>query len=176
LSASGSVLKSNGGISYELIGWENDDNKKHAAEVLATLHRSNYFHHIVSSVKSQNERRLQIILSSNHFIKPMFGENTEPVSWMVERKPGIFFFTILNRMLSYRSFLVIPFYTKEENEVTFRIWEKNTVMNEYHYSLNRSSFFGWVSIGLYFIDDHDQIDSMYERVTMKFISDLKKSL
>ncbi len=159
-------------ICYELIGWEHFDYKIHAAEVLSSLHESKFFRRISSSVKSDIENRVQIILITNDYVKPLFGEHSEPVSWMVERKPGTTSLTFINRVLSYRTFLIFPYFMRDDNRITFRLWKGNRVIKDFSYSLNNVRAIGWLPLLARPFDDGEEIDSMYGKASKQFISDL----
>ena len=158
-------------IAYEFVGWEQDEYRKNAADVLTTLHTSQYFGKIASAVKSSIENRIQIILISEQNSKPFFGEQSEPVSWMIEKKPGKTLITVLNRMLSIRSFFILPYFTQNDTQLTFRHWKGNHLLHEYTYSLKNLLIVGWVSLFARPFDDQAQVESMYSDATKRFISD-----
>ena len=160
-------------ISYELIGWEGEDHREHTAAILRSLHESKEFGKIESYTKSELPFRLQIILQASPHFKPLLGENPEPVSWMVERKPGEFSVFLLNRILAVRTLFIVPLFRKADHTVIFRFWVNNKQTANLIYPLETLEVFGWISFMLSYFDDHETIDKMYYQVGRRFISDIR---
>ncbi|TGL78152.1 hypothetical protein [Leptospira yasudae] len=158
-------------VTYELIGWQDDASKKLASEILRTLHLSNRFKRISLHTKTDSEIKIQIILESSPRLGLLFGEQPQPVSWMVEKKPWPFSLYLLNRILAIQTFFIVPILQKSEDKITFRVWKWNQKIGEYPYSIDSVHSFGWISLGLTFIDDSEEIESAYSLYTKKFLSD-----
>jgi hypothetical protein len=163
-------------ISYELIGWDGEENREKSALILRGLHESKAFRKISLHVKSKSDMRLQIILEATPKIQPLFGEHPEPVSWMVERKPIEFTAFILNRVFSYRTVLLFPIFQRSNQTVVFRIWKEDRFQEDFSYDLQTVSAFGWIPLAFLAFDDQTIIDQSYLKVSGKFVSDLKGKL
>ncbi|TGN06908.1 hypothetical protein [Leptospira ilyithenensis] len=161
-------------ISYELIGWETNENREMASLLLKTLHTSGKFKKISSYVKSDSETRVQIILESSPRFKILFGESAEPVSWMVERKLGSFSLYILNRVAAMQSFLIIPIFLKNDDTILFRVWNKNRLVGEHIYPAHSLYVVGWVSLLLRWSDDRETLDKHYSDIVHQFIEDTRE--
>ncbi|AYV56292.1 hypothetical protein EFP84_12730 [Leptospira kmetyi] len=158
-------------VSYELIGWQEDSSKRLASEILRTIHLSNRFKKISIHSKSDTEIKIQIVLEKAPRLGLLFGEQSQPVSWMVEKKPIQFSLYILNRLLAIRTFFVVPILQKSEDKVVFRVWKWNRKIGEYSYSIDSVQALGWASLGLAFIDDREEIRSAYSVYAEKFLFD-----
>ncbi|WP_411821562.1 hypothetical protein [Leptospira sp. 'Mane'] len=167
----GSVEKE---ISYELVGWETNDNRELASLLLKTLHTSGKFKKISSYIKSDSETKIQIILESSPRFRILFGESSEPVSWMVERKPGSFSLYIVNRVAAMQSFFIIPVFLKNDDTILFRVWKKNRLVGEYIYPAHSLYVFGWISLFLKWSDDRDKLNGYYSDIVHRFIEDAKE--
>lgn len=163
-------------ISYELVGWEGEDNRYHAALLLKGLNESKGFSKIKSHVRNDDAIRVQIILENSPKFSLLFGEHSEPVSWMVERKPGEFSIYILNRVLSLQTLYIFPIFQKLDHKLLFKVWLKNERIGEYSYSLTTLEVFGWISLAGRWVDDRATIEKMYSIVSKKFIMDLAVDL
>ncbi|PKA04664.1 hypothetical protein CH375_09645 [Leptospira ellisii] len=161
-------------IAYELIGWQDDSDKKMASEILKTLHLSGAFSKISVHTKSESDIKIQIILEKSSAFSLLFGEQHRPVSWMIEQEPGNFSLYLLNRILSVQTFLLIPIRQKYEDRILFKVWRKNEKLREYSYPLGKNQYIGWVSLGLIFFDDSGEIPKLYSDFTKDFVRNITK--
>ncbi|BDA80023.1 hypothetical protein LPTSP3_g29530 [Leptospira kobayashii] len=161
-------------ISYELIGWETNENRELASLLLKAFHTSGKFKKISSYVKSDLDMRVQIILESSPRFQILFGESPEPVSWMVERKLGSFSLYILNRVAAMQSLFIIPVFVKNDDTILFRIWKKNRLIGEYVYPAHSLYVIGWVSLFLRWSDDRETLDKHYSDIVHQFIEDTRE--
>lgn len=161
-------------ISYELVGWKGKENKMKATEILKALHRANKFKTISHFIKSETEWRIQIILDESPQLALLLDEPVQPVSWMVEKRPGRYSLYLLNRILSGMTRLIIPVFQVTEEMVTFRVWKLNEKVGEYSYPIETVRAFGWISLVLFPFDDKKEIKKIYPDYALKFLNDSEK--
>ncbi|TGK32707.1 hypothetical protein EHQ12_12260 [Leptospira gomenensis] len=162
-------------ISYELIGWQEDSDRRNVSEILKTLHISGAFSEISVHTKSKNRIKIQIILEKSSGYSLLFGEQTRPVSWMIEQEPGRFSLYLLNRIFSVQTFLLVPIRQKYEDRILFKVWKKNEKLREYSYPITKTQYIGWVSLGLRFFDDREEIPKLYSDLTKDFIRNVTEA-
>ncbi|XDD50552.1 hypothetical protein AB3N59_01720 [Leptospira sp. WS92.C1] len=158
-------------VTYELIGWKEGVSKKYASEILRTIHLSGTFKKISQHTKYDSEIKIQIILEKAPRLSLLFGEQSQPVTWGLEKEPGKFSLYILNRILTYRTFFIVPILQKSSDRVVFRVWKWNQKVAEYSYTIRNVQAIGWVSLGLLFFDDRDKIEDLYSNYAKQFLSD-----
>ncbi|EQA43688.1 hypothetical protein LEP1GSC050_1723 [Leptospira broomii serovar Hurstbridge str. 5399] len=163
--------KGKANISYEFIGWENKDRSELASVILQTFHESGIFGNISSYVNSRSEVKIQIISAESPRFSILLGEQKQPVSWAVEKKPGRFLLFLLNRVLAYRTYLIFPIFYENQDYIIYKIWKNNTKIAEFSYSFQTLGILGWLSLGLAWMDDEERMGNIIESITAKFLKD-----
>ncbi|EPG75547.1 hypothetical protein LEP1GSC058_1963 [Leptospira fainei serovar Hurstbridge str. BUT 6] len=158
-------------ISYEFIGWENKDRTELASVILRTFHGSGAFRNISSYVNSRSEVKIQIISAESPRFSILLGEQKQPVSWAVDKKPGRFSLFLLNRILSYQTYLIFPIFYENQDYIIYKIWKNNAKIGEFSYSFKTLGILGWLSFGLAWMDDEEKMDAIIENITLKFLKD-----
>ncbi|TGL44784.1 hypothetical protein [Leptospira perdikensis] len=163
-------------LSYELIGWDDEADRRRISYILAALQTSGKF----TSVRYQNQTNadihLQIILESSPKFKFFLGEASEPVSYLPERNPERFGVYLLNRFLAISTFFVIPDIDRDDDYLVFRLNKKGKLEKEYRYPMESYRVFGWISLLLMWGDDRKEWKPILTEKVSKFLGDTDHEL
>ncbi|PJZ46562.1 hypothetical protein [Leptospira brenneri] len=158
-------------LSYELIGWDGETDRRRVSYILAALQNSGKF----SSVRYQNQPNsdihLQIILESSPRFVFFLGESSEPVSYLPERNPERFGAYLLNRFIAISTFFVVPDIDRDDDHLVFRLSKKGKLEKEYRYPMESYRVFGWVSLLLVWGDDRKEWKPILTEKVSKFLGD-----
>lgn len=176
LNADYSKYSKDKSLSYELIGWDDEADRRRISYILAALQSSGKF----SSVRYQNQNKtdvhVQIILESSPKFKFFLGEATEPVSYLPERNPERFSVYLLNRFLAISTFFIIPDIDRDDDYLVFRLSKKGKFEKEYRYPMESYRVFGWISLLLMWGDDRKEWKPILTEKVSKFLGDTQDEL
>ncbi|EKJ88032.1 hypothetical protein [Leptospira meyeri] len=163
-------------LSYELIGWDDEADRRRISYILSALQSSGKF----TSVRYQNQTNadahLQIILESSPRFKFFLGESTEPVSYLPERDPIRFGAYLLNRFLAISTVFIIPDIDRDDDYLVFRLSRKGKLEKEFRYPMESYRVFGWVSLLLMWGDDRNEWKTILTEKVSKFLGDAQDEL
>ncbi|PJZ80321.1 hypothetical protein [Leptospira meyeri] len=163
-------------LSYELIGWDDEADRRRISYILSALQSSGKF----TSVRYQNQTNadahLQIILESSPRFKFFLGESTEPVSYLPERDPIRFAAYLLNRFLAISTVFIIPDIDRDDDYLVFRLSRKGKLEKEFRYPMESYRVFGWVSLLLMWGDDRNEWKTILTEKVSKFLGDAQDEL
>ena len=160
-----------GVLTYELYGWLGKSDAKHANTVLRKLHELNLADRIIA-FQSRNhlpaDYLLQIIYEDTASLGILLDQPEQPVSHRIERnsKESIIYF--INRIISFRTFLLFPTFKREQDKILFRIWKQNTLIQEKSCSIDHLNAFGWLPLIVKPFDDKKEIESRYASCVYEF--------
>ncbi|MDF3822130.1 hypothetical protein P3G55_19650 [Leptospira sp. 96542] len=160
-------------MGYELIGWEGGNDKQKASILLQAFSKSNVFSTVQFHEGLDTDTNIQIILESSPKFRWFLGETHEPVTWMQENDQGRYLLYIGNRVLSLRSFFVIPDVDRDDDFLVIRIRKPNKLTKEYRYSLESYQMFGWLSLVFMWYDDSKRWDIILTKIVHQFLAEAK---
>lgn len=166
----------NRSLSYELIGWDEELDRRRVTYILSALEKSGKFSSVRYYDQTKADLHLQIILESSPKFKFFLGESTEPVSYLAERKQDRFLLYLANRFLAVSTFFVVPDIDRDDDYLLFRLKKNGKIEREYRYPIESYRVFGWVSILIMWVDDRDQWKSILTEKVSEFLGDSKHDL
>ncbi|WP_208729539.1 hypothetical protein [Leptospira congkakensis] len=158
-------------LSYELIGWDGEADRRRASYILEALQNSGKFTTVRYQNQSNTDLHVQIILESSPRFVFFLGESIEPVSYLPERNPERFGLYLLNRFLAFSTFFVIPDIDKDDDYLVFRVSKKGKLEKEFRYPMESYRVFGWVSLLLMWGDDRKEWKPILREKVSKFLGD-----
>ncbi|WP_407658717.1 hypothetical protein [Leptospira paudalimensis] len=166
----------NRSLSYELIGWDEELDRRRVTYILSALEKSGKFSSVRYYDQTKSDFHLQIILESSPKFKFFLGESTEPVSYLAERKQDRFLLYLANRFLAVSTFFIVPDIDRDDDYLLFRLKKNGKIEREYRYPMESYRVFGWVSILFMWVDDRDQWKSILTEKVSEFLGDAKHDL
>ncbi|XDD47059.1 hypothetical protein AB3N60_02935 [Leptospira sp. WS39.C2] len=160
-------------LSYELIGWDEELDRRRVTYILSALEKSGKFSTVRHFNQTKADFHLQIILESSPKFKFFLGESTEPVSYLAERKQDRFLLYLANRFLAISTFFIVPDIDRDDDYLLFRLRKNGKIEKEYRYPMESYRVFGWVSVLLMWVDDRDDWQSILTEKVSEFIGDAK---
>lgn len=169
-------LKTNRSLSYELIGWDEELDRRRVTYVLSALEKSGKFVSVRHYKQINTDLHLQIILESSPKFKFFLGESTEPVSYLAERNQSRFLVYLVNRFLAISTAFIIPDIDRDDDYILFRLKKNGKIEKEYRYPMESYRVFGWVSLLFMWADDRDEWKSILSEKVSEFLGDAKNDL
>lgn len=163
-------------LSYELIGWDDEADRRRISYILAALQSSGKFTSVQYQNQVKTDAHVQIILESSPRFKIFLGEATEPLSYLPERNPERFGVYLLNRFLAISTFFVIPDIDRDDDYLVFRLSKKGKFEKEYRYPMESYRVFGWISLLLMWSDDRKEWKPILTEKVSKFLGDTQDEL
>ncbi|MCT8333588.1 hypothetical protein NUH30_07880 [Leptospira sp. 85282-16] len=163
-------------LSYELIGWDDEADRRRISYILAALQSSGKFKSVRYYDPSNTDAHVQIILESSPRFKFFLGEASEPVSYLPERDPIRFGIYLINRFLAVSTFFVIPDIDRDDDYLVFRLTKKGKFEKEYRYAMESYRVFGWVSLLLMWADDSKEWKPILTEKVSEFLGDTTNEL
>jgi hypothetical protein len=168
-----------GTLYYEFYGWLDDGNASFANAILRKVHKLKLATNIRSShgtiSRSMSEDyRLQIIYEDSASMGLLLDQPEHPLSHRVEKKPQELGLYILNRIVSYNTFLIFPIFKKNQERIVFKTWRGSTLLYENFCSLDHLHVFGWIPLFLKPWDDTDEIQTRFADCVMVFAKSWKE--
>ncbi|TGK82425.1 hypothetical protein EHQ24_14345 [Leptospira noumeaensis] len=158
-------------LSYELIGWDSEADRRRVSYILAALQNSGKFTSLRYQNQTNTDLHVQIILESSPRFVLFLGESIEPVSYLPERNPERLALYLLNRFLAFSTFFVIPDIDRDDDYLVFRLSKKGKLEKEYRYPMESYRLFGWVSLLLMWGDDRKEWKPILTEKVSKFLGD-----
>lgn len=166
----------NRSLSYELIGWDEELDRRRVTYILSALEKSGKFTSVRHYDQTRADLHLQIILESSPKFKFFLGESTEPVSYLAERNQNRFLIYLTNRFLAISTFFVIPDIDRDDDHLLFRLRKNGNIQKEYRYPIESYQVFGWVSLLFMWVDDRNEWNSILSEKVSEFLGDAKNDL
>lgn len=166
----------NRSLSYELIGWDEELDRRRVTYILSALEKSGKFASVRHYDQTRADLHLQIILESSPKFKFFLGESTEPVSYLAERNQNRFLIYLTNRFLAISTFFVIPDIDRDDDHLLFRLRKNGNIQKEYRYPIESYQVFGWVSLLFMWVDDRNEWNSILSEKVSEFLGDAKNDL
>ncbi|WP_210410699.1 hypothetical protein [Leptospira yanagawae] len=163
-------------LSYELIGWDEELDRRRVTYILSALQNSQKFKSVQHYAQTKSDLHLQIILESSPKFRFFMGESSEPVSYMAEREPGRFTVYLLNRFLAVSTFFVIPDIDYDDDRILFRTIKSGKILSEKRYPIESYRIFGWVSVLLMWADDRDEWKTILTEKVNEYLVDIKDEI
>ncbi|TGK85670.1 hypothetical protein EHQ23_13620 [Leptospira bourretii] len=163
-------------LSYELIGWDDEADRRRISYILSALQSSGKFTAVQYQNQTKADAHLQIILESSPRFKFFLGESTEPVSYLPERDPIRFGAYLLNRFLAISTVFIIPDIDRDDDYLVFRLSKKGKLEKEYRYPMESYRVFGWVSLLLMWGDDRNEWKTILAEKVSNFLGDAQDEL
>ncbi len=158
-------------LSYELIGWDSEADRRRVSYILSALQNSGKFTSVRYQNQTNTDLHVQIILESSPRFVLFLGESIEPVSHLPERHPERMGLYLLNRFLAFSTFFVIPDIDLDDDYLVFRVSKKGKLEKEYRYPMQSYRVFGWVSLLLIWGDDRNEWKPILTEKVSKFLGD-----
>ncbi|TGK47559.1 hypothetical protein EHQ16_03005 [Leptospira kanakyensis] len=158
-------------LSYELIGWDSEVDRRRVSYILAALQNSGKFTSLRYQNQTNTDLHVQIILESSPRFVLFLGESIEPVSYLPERNPERLALYLVNRFLAFSTFFVIPDIDRDDDYLVFRVSKKGKLEKEYRYPIESYRVFGWVSLLLMWGDDRKEWKPILTEKVSKFLGD-----
>lgn len=171
-----SKLIKNKSLSYELIGWDDEADRRRISYILAALQSSGKFTSLRYQDQTNTDAHVQIILESSPKFKIFLGEASEPVSYLPERNPPRFGIYLLNRFLAISTFFIIPDIDRDDDYLVFRLSKKGKLEKEYRYLMESYRVFGWVSLLFMWGDDRKEWKPILTEKVSEFLGDTANEL
>ncbi|WP_208652305.1 hypothetical protein [Leptospira kemamanensis] len=166
----------NKSLSYELIGWDDELDRRRVTFLLSALQNSKKFKSVQHYAQIKSDLHVQIILESSPKFKFFMGESSEPVSYMAERAPGRFSIYLINRFLAVSTFFVIPDIDYDDDHIVFRTMKSGKMISELRYPIESYRIFGWVSVMLMWADDSDEWKTILTEKVNEYLGDIKHEI
>lgn len=166
----------NKSLSYELIGWDDEADRRRISYILSALQSSGKFTNVRYMDPAKTDAHVQIILESSPKFKFFLGEAAEPVSYLPDRDPVRFGVYLVNRFLAISTFFVIPDIDRDDDYLVFRLSKKGKFEREYRYPMESYRVFGWVSLLLMWGDDRKEWKPILTEKVSEFLGDTKNEL
>ncbi|MCW7494293.1 hypothetical protein ND861_16725 [Leptospira sp. 2 VSF19] len=166
----------NKSISYELIGWDDEADRRRISYILSALQSSGKFSTVRYQDPTKTDVHVQIILESSPRFKFFLGEASEPVSYLPERDPIRFGVYLINRFLAISTFFVIPDVDRDDDYLVFRLSKKGKPYKEFRYPMESYRVFGWVSLLLMWGDDSKEWKPILTEKVSEFLGDTSNEL
>ncbi|MBM9590391.1 hypothetical protein JWG41_08040 [Leptospira sp. 201903075] len=158
-------------LSYELIGWDDEVDRRRISYILGALQSSGKFTQVRYQNQTNADVHMQIILESSPKFKIFLGESSEPVSYLPERNPERFGLYLINRFLAISTFFIIPDIDRDDDYLVFRLSKKGKLEKEYRYPMESYRVFGWISLLLMWGDDRKEWKPILTEKVSKFLGD-----
>ncbi|WP_108975565.1 hypothetical protein [Leptospira ryugenii] len=148
-------------LSYELFGWEDEEDRKKAGEILKALVQTKTAQLLKYKSQNTSEWHLQIILESSPKFRMYLGEQREPSSRLLTREPLRFLLYGVNRLLAVSTVLLIPIVNRDDDAIVFRLYQNNHIVREKRVMVESYQIIGWISLFAKWIDDGEKWDSIF---------------
>lgn len=166
----------NRSLSYELIGWDEELDRRRVTYILSALEKSGKFSSVRHFNQTTADYHLQIILESSPKFKFFLGESTEPVSYLAERNQNRFLIYLTNRFLAISTFFIIPDIDRDDDYILFRLKKSGNLEKEFRYPIESYRVFGWVSLLMMWVDDRNEWNTILAEKVSEFLGDAKDEL
>ncbi|MCZ8344145.1 MAG: hypothetical protein O9301_14015 [Leptospira sp.] len=167
------ITKSEAVVGYELIGWNGSVDRNKAKHILSAFVSANRFRQFRHKESIDSDFNIQLILEASPKFQFFMGENHEPVSWLAERDEKRYVVYLINRLLSLRTFFVVPDINRDDDYLLVRVMKKGKIFREYRYDIESYNFFGWLSLLAFPFDDRPNQSKIYNQIIYKFLEDSK---